>query len=102
MKHDLSLALQPDTVYYEPLYRRSILGFNEASITQDESGYAHPVTVGEGEHVKTFFVQFDTGSSDFWLFSNLLGNQTLNFTHTFYGPFPLLQIRQSRRVKHSI
>jgi hypothetical protein len=52
--------------------------------------YCSPVTVGEGDSAQTFNVVFDTGSGDFWLYSNLLlQNEPFlpNVSHTVYSPF---------------
>jgi cathepsin D len=61
-----------------------------ANITPDLSGYCSPVTVGEGDTAQTFNVVLDTGSPDFWVYSDLLlQNEPFlpNVSHTVYNPF---------------
>ena len=54
------------------------------------SSYCSPVTVGEGDSAQTFHIQLDTGSGDFWVYSDLLLQDepfTSNLSHTIYDPF---------------
>jgi Eukaryotic aspartyl protease len=61
-----------------------------ANSTQGGGAYCSPVTVGEGDSAQTFNVLLDSGSGDFWVYSNLLlQNETFfpNISHTVYNPF---------------
>ena len=71
--------------------RADELGFTDAHPTPGPvyAGYRSPVTLGEGDDAKTFFVMFDTGSTDFWVFSTLMGAwdlEVLNNTRVLYDP----------------
>lgn len=73
---------QPNVNHHELLKRSSNLGQVDAVLIQGGSAYGSPVTVGN----QTFHVVLDTGSIDFVVFSNLMGNQTFNFSHVLYDP----------------
>lgn len=52
--------------------------------------YCSPIIVGEGPTAQTFNILFDTGSGDFWVFSDLLSQDeplVSNPIHTIYHPF---------------
>lgn len=68
------------------LHHRANIGDVNASLIFSQEFNLSPVTVGEGDSAKTFFVILDTGSSDFWLFSNLINNKTGLSIHTVYEP----------------
>lgn len=72
------------------LLRRDVtLGLTGASLTPDTAQYLSSVSIGDGDNAKTFSVVFDSGSADFWLFSNLMGEdvvQMLNGTQLLYDP----------------
>jgi len=95
IKYDIQLTLSGTLSYDEVISislarRANVLGLTDAYLTCPiYAGYRSPVTIGEGEDAKTFFVMFDTGSSDFWIFSNLMGAdilQVLNNTRVLYDP----------------
>ena len=69
-----------------PLHSRANLGDVDASLSSDQSGYTSPIVVGERDTAKTFLINLDTGSVDFWLFSNLLDNKTVLESHRVYEP----------------
>jgi len=51
--------------------------------------YCSPITIGEGDNAKTFNIVFDTGSGDFWVYSDLLlqtEHFTNNISHSIYKP----------------
>jgi hypothetical protein len=99
IKYDIQPTLPGALSYNEiistrpGLGRRSDpLGFTNAHATPGPvyAGYRSPVIIGEGEDAKTFFIMFDTGSSDFWVFSTLMGAEDLeilNNTRVLYDPF---------------
>jgi Eukaryotic aspartyl protease len=61
-----------------------------ADLSADGSQYCSPVVVGEGASQQVFQVDFDTGSGDFWVYSDLLSQSepfAPNITHTVYNPF---------------
>lgn len=71
--------------------RRDTLGLTNAHLAPGvpNEGYRSAVVLGEGADAKTFFVMFDTGSAEFWVFSNLMDEdeqQVLNGTRVLYDP----------------
>jgi Eukaryotic aspartyl protease len=72
-----------------------------ANITPDGTGYCSPITVGEGDTAQTFNVVLDTGSGDFWVYSDLLlQNEPFlpNVSHTVYNPFNSTTARPSGQI----
>jgi cathepsin D len=91
----------PDALHYDeievmPRRRSGRSGLRRRNSTNGEvsasivpGAYGSAITVGEGEDAKIFNVQFDTGSGDFWVYSNLFlepKELTANFSHTIYDP----------------
>ena len=90
-KYNIATTLPDDAISYDEiivnrLHNRANIGDVDASLLDSQAGYLSPVTVGEGDSAKTFFVILDTGSTDFWVFSNLLDNKTVLENHTVYEP----------------
>jgi hypothetical protein len=68
--------------------RNSTMEKESATLVQ-RNAYGSAITIGEGKDAKTFNVQFDTGSGDFWVYSSLFlepKQLTANFSHTIYDP----------------
>src|SRR5277367_5374034 len=101
IKYDIQPTL-PGTVSYNefistiPRFTRrgSELGFTNAHATPGPvfAGYRSPVTLGEGDDVQTFFVMFDTASSDFWVFSTLMGAWDLQVLNNSRIPYDHLNL----------
>lgn len=97
-----------DSIYPDPLHndairapRRRQIGGDVASITSDKGGYGSVVTVGEGEDAKSFNIQFDTGSGDFWLYSTLfLESEQFegNVSHSIYDPLNSSTAKPSNQI----
>ena len=81
-----------DTISYaeiaasHPLHNRDDLGVVDAADLPDQGDYISPVIIGDGDTAKTFFIVLDTGSADFWVFSNLLNNEMVLEHHNVYEP----------------
>src|SRR5579862_318080 len=71
-----------------PLRKRSVtIGYVPATpYKYDPSGYYSPITIGQGDNAKTFNLEFDTGSSDLWVFSDLMDVQEIPAGRTIYDP----------------
>jgi hypothetical protein len=68
------------------LLRRDVtLGLEPLSLVKSGSGYISPVTVGAGANAQAFNVILDSGSADFWVFSDLM-RQNLVGPHNIYHP----------------
>src|SRR5437667_1771668 len=61
------------------------LGLAPAEFLQAEGFYQSPLIIGEGSHATTFVLDFDTGSSDLWVFSTLLPPNQRGI-HNLYDP----------------
>jgi len=48
-------------------------GTVNVSAEEYDAAYIAPITIGTGASAQTLNIDFDTGSSDFWVFSSLLG-----------------------------
>jgi Eukaryotic aspartyl protease len=59
------------------------LGYIQTSFIPDY--YLTPVVIGQGESAQTFMMEFDTGSADLWVFSDLLpSTEAGTSNHTLY------------------
>ena len=91
-KYNIATTFPDDAISYDKLiapyrlHNRANIGDVDASLIYSQEFSLSPVTVGEGDSAKTFFVILDTGSTDFWVLSNLLNNKTLLVNHTVYEP----------------